>query len=97
MTTCDAAHDHATPVLSLAAQHAPDNALVSLIGANFELVIVFGVGGLIALTSIVFGILKSISVTREHERTKREVAAYIAEGSMTPDDAERILRGGRKS
>ncbi len=29
--------------------------------------------------------------TFEREQTRRELAAYIAEGSMTPEDAERIL------
>lgn len=32
--------------------------------------------------------------TIERERTRRELAAYIAEGTMTPDDAERIMRAG---
>lgn len=29
--------------------------------------------------------------TRAREETRRELAAYVAEGSMTPEDAERIL------
>jgi len=28
------------------------------------------------------------------ERTKREIAAYVAEGSMTPEQGERILKAG---
>jgi len=32
--------------------------------------------------------------TREREATRREVAAYVAEGSMTPEDGERLLRAG---
>lgn len=28
------------------------------------------------------------------ERTKREIAAYIAEGSMSPEQGERILKAG---
>ena len=28
---------------------------------------------------------------KERERTRREVAAYVAEGSITPEDAERML------
>ncbi len=31
------------------------------------------------------------------ERTRREIAAYIAEGSMTPDQGERLLRAGEKN
>lgn len=29
---------------------------------------------------------------REREATRREVAAYVAEGSMTPEEGERLLR-----
>ena len=35
-------------------------------------------------------IIKSVS----HERSRREIAAYIAEGSMTPEQGERLLRVG---
>lgn len=48
--------------------------------------------GAIPITAIVMGCLASIirSVTRE--RTRREIAAYIAEGSMTPEQGERLLK-----
>jgi len=29
------------------------------------------------------------------ERTRREIAAYIAEGSMTPEQGERLLASGK--
>lgn len=31
------------------------------------------------------------------ERTRREIAAYIAEGSMTPEQGEKLLASGSKS
>ncbi len=34
---------------------------------------------------------KTIAAT-SRERTKREIAAYIAEGSMSPEQGERLLR-----
>ncbi len=34
---------------------------------------------------------------REREETRREIAAYVAEGSMSPEDAERILTAGALS
>ncbi len=34
-------------------------------------------------------------IRREEERSRRELAAYVAEGSMTPDEAERLLNAGR--
>lgn len=53
--------------------------------------IFFGGGILVAVLAIVCGTLKSILETRQREQTRREVAAYIAEGSMTPDDGAKIL------
>ena len=53
------------------------------------------VGGLfIALVGIVGCTVRGIVRTRAREATKREVAAYVAEGSMKPEDAERILNAG---
>jgi hypothetical protein len=51
--------------------------------------------------SILLGMLiKSITAvltTASRERTKREIAAYVAEGSMTPEQAERILKAGDRA
>lgn len=41
-----------------------------------------------------FGIYSGIAISRERERTRRELAAYVAEGSMTPDDAAKMLSAG---
>jgi len=59
-------------------------------------VILFGGGIVIALTVIAFNGVKSLTKTKEAEQTKREIAAYVAEGSMTPEDAEVILSGKRR-
>ena len=44
------------------------------------------------------GILVSYTVkaftVRERERSRREIAAYVAEGSMTAEDGARILASG---
>ncbi|MEL6497401.1 MAG: hypothetical protein AAF937_03070 [Planctomycetota bacterium] len=55
------------------------------------------VGGLIVLGIAVVwvsGTLKKVSITKQRERTKRELAAYVAEGSMSPEDAKAILSVG---
>jgi len=39
--------------------------------------------------------IRSILVTQARERTRREIAAYIAEGSMTPEQGERLMHAGR--
>lgn len=44
----------------------------------------------VAIRSTV-GIVKSVS----RERTRREIAAYIAEGSMTPEQGEKLLKAGK--
>lgn len=52
-------------------------------------------GGLVlGLIAIVGSFITKIVMVRSHERTKREIAAYIAEGTMTPEDGERILKDG---
>lgn len=51
--------------------------------------------------SIVAGMFISavakIATGSSREKTTREIAAYIAEGSMTPEQGERLLKtGGRR-
>jgi hypothetical protein len=54
------------------------------------------VGGLvIAAISIIGGIVRSVAVARAHEKTKRELAAYVAEGSIDPDKAIALLNAGK--
>lgn len=56
------------------------------------------VGGLfIATVSIVASVIRSTVRSAQHERSRREIAAYIAEGSMTPEDGERLLNAGPKN
>ena len=31
------------------------------------------------------------------ERTKRDIAAYIAEGTMSPEQGERLVKAGKRS
>ncbi len=38
--------------------------------------------------------VREVRQTRETEQTKREIAAYVAEGSITPDDAVKLLQAG---
>ena len=53
--------------------------------------VIFGVGGIVAVVAIVFGAIKRISMNREREISRREIAAYVAEGSMSPDDGAKLL------
>ncbi|MBO6512632.1 MAG: hypothetical protein JJ974_01535 [Phycisphaerales bacterium] len=72
------------------------SAIINALGDNLIIVIVFGVGGILGVMGIVFGTISSTANRKEREKTKRELAAYVAEGSMTPQDAERILQADRE-
>ena len=52
-------------------------------------------GGVIIITAFktVGGVIKSVA----RERTRREIAAFIAEGSMTPEQGERLMKAGDRS
>jgi hypothetical protein len=49
------------------------------------------IGGSIAIIAIVAGSLTSLIKSMARERTRREIAAYIAEGSMSPEQGERLM------
>jgi hypothetical protein len=44
--------------------------------------------GIRSLASVIRGVAR--------ERTRREIAAFIAEGSMTPEQGERLMKAGGK-
>jgi hypothetical protein len=56
----------------------------------------FLVMGVIAIVAIVFGTVSSMVRASARERTRREIAAFIAEGSMTPEQGERLMAAGEK-
>jgi len=49
----------------------------------------------VIVVGIVGSTLREIVKTKSRERTRREIAAYIAEGSMTPEQGERLMAAGR--
>lgn len=51
----------------------------------------------IAVVAIVFGTVTSMVKNIARERTRREIAAYIAEGSMSPEQGERLLKAGQEA
>lgn len=56
------------------------------------------VGGIcIAIIAIIAGTIRATARTKEVEATRREIAAYVAEGSITPADAERLLKASPQS
>jgi hypothetical protein len=51
-------------------------------------------GCLIGLFGVVGGITAAILKTRAREQTRRELAAYVAEGTLDPDKAVAMLNAG---
>ena len=59
--------------------------------------ILFVIMGTVAIAGIVAGAVTKLATTRARERTKREIAAYVAEGSIDPDKAVAMLNAGKAS
>ncbi len=58
-------------------------------------IVAIGGGLLVSIIWVVVDGVRRMLQTRAREASRREVAAYVAEGSMSPDDAVRILNAGR--
>jgi hypothetical protein len=59
-------------------------------------IVIFVVGGLIAVVGIVSGCVTKIAVSRSREQTRREIAAYIAEGTIDADKGIVMMKAGEK-
>lgn len=53
------------------------------------------IGVLITVCSL-FKTMASMVRSVARERTRREIAAFIAEGAMTPEQGERLMKSGEK-
>ena len=51
-------------------------------------------GVLVALVGIIAGTISKTLQTRAREESRREIAAYVAEGTISPDEATKILNAG---
>jgi hypothetical protein len=70
--------------------------LLMLASGGEEVATIAVTGGLcIAILGMILGTVKTISQTKQREQTKREIAAYIAEGSMTPEQGEKLIAAGK--
>ncbi len=65
--------------------------LTLAISGEEKTVIIFGVMGTVAVVWIIAAAIHYTMKARYQEQTKREIAAYVAEGSIAPDDAARLL------
>ena len=55
-------------------------------------VVVVAIIGLVMLLGGLIKAVTSVVATTARERSRREIAAYIAEGSITPEQGERLIR-----
>ncbi|MBX3322186.1 MAG: hypothetical protein KF757_04270 [Phycisphaeraceae bacterium] len=55
------------------------------------------VGGAVFVVWIIMATVQGMVKRSAIEQSRREIAAYVAEGSMTPADAERLLTAEPKS
>jgi len=54
-------------------------------------ILVISIGGAVFIVWLVFSNIRRALETRAKEVTRREIAAYVAEGSISPDDARKLL------
>jgi len=64
--------------------------------SNLDKGVVFWlVGGTVAVVWIVFASISSVLTVRAREQTRREIAAYVAEGSIDKDTAIAMLKASQ--
>src|SRR5262249_45827202 len=57
-------------------------------------IIAVGGGLLVAVVAVITTAVQKTAQTKAREETRREIAAYVAEGTISPDDATKILSAG---
>ncbi len=69
--------------------------IIEALSGNEE-IIIFGGITICVTTGLVFGMIASIFKTIARERSRREIAAYVAEGSISPEQAEKLIKAGNE-
>jgi hypothetical protein len=73
-----------------------DEAITTLMeSGDFTGIVIVAMGCMLGMFGIVFGTVSNVAKTRAREATRRELAAYIAEGTLKPEDAVALLNAGR--
>lgn len=63
---------------------------------NQDTLLMLLIAGTVVICSL-FSAVTKIATGLARERTRREIAAYIAEGSMSPEQGERILNSRQRA
>ncbi len=61
---------------------------------NFLAIVAISMGCLTGMVAIVGCLIGGVMRTRAREATKRELAAYVAEGTLDPDQAVALINAG---
>ncbi|MBC7834545.1 MAG: hypothetical protein H7Y88_05530 [Phycisphaerales bacterium] len=59
--------------------------------------VLFGGAFTVAIVAIISDCITRTTKSRNSELTKRELGAYVAEGSISADDAAKIIAAGRSA
>ena len=67
-----------------------------LLASAEEVIPGIAVGGafIVAIIAIIAGTIQKTLINKQREQSRREIAAYVAEGSMTPDDGAKLIAAG---
>ncbi len=65
--------------------------LTNLLDEHMYVVVILVIS-LACLANTLIRSLTSIMTTHAKERSRREIAAYVAEGSLSPEQGERLVR-----
>lgn len=73
------------------------NGFLSEVMHRGDLIPILAIGGglIIAAIAIIFGAIKSMVVGTAKEKTKQELAAYVASGSLDADKAVAMINAGK--
>ncbi len=64
---------------------------IDLIDDHMYVVVVLIIAGVMLLACLIRSVT-AVLTTNSREKSRREIAAYIAEGSITPEQGERLIR-----
>jgi hypothetical protein len=81
-------------VTTQSSEPSPGDTLARVIGDRQSLEMILISGGIVLIIAIV--VIGRTIRAMSREKTKREIAAYIAEGSMTPEQGDRLIKSGLK-
>ncbi len=65
--------------------------IIEILSSNLMLLIILLIGATMLVSSFMRH-LSAIVIASAREKSRREIAAYIAEGSITPDQGERLMK-----